>query len=60
MITPWNWPLNQVACKIAGALAVGCTVVLKPAEQTPLDSILLAEVIDAAGAPPGVFNIVTG
>lgn len=60
MITPWNWPLNQVSCKVAAALAVGCTIVLKPAEQTSLDSILLAEVMDEAGVPPGVFNLVNG
>ncbi len=60
LITPWNWPLNQVACKVAPALATGCTIVLKPAEQTSLDSLLLAEVIHEAGVPPGVFNLVNG
>ncbi len=60
LITPWNWPMNQVACKVAPALAVGCTVVLKPSEIAPLDAMLLAEVIDEAGAPPGVFNLVNG
>jgi aldehyde dehydrogenase (NAD+) len=60
LITPWNWPLNQVASKVAPALAAGCTVVLKPSEIAPLSAMLLAEVIDAAGFPPGVFNLVNG
>src|ERR1700710_2859554 len=59
-ITPWNYPLNQIACKVAPALAVGCTVVLKPSEVTPLNAFLLAEVIEPAGLPAGVFNLVTG
>jgi aldehyde dehydrogenase (NAD+) len=59
-ITPWNYPLNQIACKVAPALAAGCTVVLKPSEVTPLNAFLLAEVIEAAGLPAGVFNLVTG
>jgi aldehyde dehydrogenase (NAD+) len=59
-ITPWNYPLNQIAAKIAPALAAGCTVVLKPSEVTPLNAFLLAEVIEAAGLPAGVFNLVTG
>jgi acyl-CoA reductase-like NAD-dependent aldehyde dehydrogenase len=59
-ITPWNYPLNQIACKVAPALAVGCTVVLKPSEVTPLNAFILAEVIEAAGLPAGVFNLVTG
>jgi aldehyde dehydrogenase (NAD+) len=59
-ITPWNWPLNQVASKVAPALAAGCTVVLKPSEIAPLSSMLLAEIIDGAGLPPGVFNLVNG
>jgi aldehyde dehydrogenase (NAD+) len=59
-ITPWNYPLNQIACKVAPALAGGCTVVLKPSEVTPLNAFLLAEVIEAAGLPAGVFNLVTG
>lgn len=59
-ITPWNWPLNQVASKVAPALAAGCTVVLKPSEIAPLSSMLLAEIIDEAGLPPGVFNLVNG
>ena len=59
-ITPWNWPLNQIACKVAPALAAGCTVVLKPSEIAPLDAIILAEIIHEAGVPAGVFNLVNG
>src|SRR4051812_48905739 len=59
-ITPWNYPLNQIACKVAPALAAGCTVVLKPSEVTPLNAFLLTEAIEVAGLPPGVFNLVTG
>jgi acyl-CoA reductase-like NAD-dependent aldehyde dehydrogenase len=59
-ITPWNYPLNQIAAKVAPALAAGCTVVLKPSEVTPLNAFLLAEVIEAAGLPAGVFNLITG
>jgi len=59
-ITPWNYPLHQVAAKVAPALAAGCTVVLKPSEVAPLSAFILAEVIDHAGLPPGVFNLVTG
>jgi betaine-aldehyde dehydrogenase len=59
-ITPWNYPLNQIAAKVAPALAAGCTVVLKPSEVAPLNAFILAEVIDAAGLPKGVFNLVTG
>lgn len=59
-ITPWNYPLNQIAAKVAPALAAGCTVVLKPSEVTPLNAFLLAEVVEAAGLPAGVFNVVTG
>lgn len=60
LITPWNWPMNQVMLKVAPALAVGCTVVLKPSEESPLSSLLLAEMIDEAGFPPGVFNLING
>jgi len=60
LITPWNWPMNQVVLKVAPALAAGCTVVLKPSEVAPLSSYLFAEMIDAAGLPPGVFNLVNG
>jgi acyl-CoA reductase-like NAD-dependent aldehyde dehydrogenase len=59
-ITPWNYPLHQVACKVAPALAAGCTVVLKPSEVAPLSAFLLAEVVDEVGLPAGVFNLVTG
>ena len=59
-ITPWNWPLNQIACKVAPALAAGCTMVLKPSEVAPLNAILFAEVMDEAEVPPGVFNLVNG
>jgi aldehyde dehydrogenase (NAD+) len=60
MITPWNWPLNQIACKVAPALAVGCTMVLKPSEVAPLNAIIFAEILDEAGVPAGVFNLVNG
>ena len=60
LITPWNWPMNQVAVKVAPALAAGCTIVLKPSEIAPLDAMILAEIIDEAGAPPGVFNLING
>jgi betaine-aldehyde dehydrogenase len=59
-ITPWNFPLNQITLKVAPALAAGCTVILKPSEVAPTVAFILAEVIDAAGAPPGVFNLVSG
>ncbi|MFZ1626085.1 MAG: aldehyde dehydrogenase family protein [Gammaproteobacteria bacterium] len=59
-ITPWNWPINQIACKVVPALAAGCTMVLKPSEIAPLSASLFAEVIHAAGVPPGVFNLVHG
>ena len=59
-ITPWNWPTNQIMCKVAPALAAGCTIVLKPSEVTPLSGIILAEIMDAAGVPCGVFNLVNG
>ena len=60
LITPWNWPINQVMCKVAPALAAGCTMVLKPSEIAPFDAMILAEVFDAAGVPAGVFNLVNG
>ena len=60
MITPWNWPLNQIACKVAPALAAGCTMVLKPSEIAPLNAVLFAEVLHDAGVPAGVFNLVHG
>src|SRR3954467_7519413 len=60
LITPWNWPLNQITSKVAPALAAGCTVVLKPSEIAPLSAILLAEILHDAGVPKGVFNLVNG
>ena len=60
LITPWNWPLNQIAAKVAPALATGCTMVLKPSEIAPLTGIIFAEIMDEAGVPAGVFNLVNG
>lgn len=60
MITPWNWPINQIAAKVAPALAAGCTMVLKPSEIAPLNAIIFAEVLHEAGVPAGVFNLVNG
>ncbi len=60
MITPWNWPINQVAVKVAPALAAGCTMVLKPSEIAPFDALIFAEILDEAGVPAGVFNLVNG
>jgi len=60
MITPWNWPMNQIMCKVAPALAAGCTMVLKPSEIAPLNAILFAEIVHEAGIPKGVFNLVNG
>ncbi len=60
MITPWNWPANQITCKVAPALASGCTMVLKPSEVAPYNAIILAEILDEAGVPKGVFNLVNG
>ena len=60
LITPWNWPINQIACKLAPALAVGCTVVLKPSQNAPYSGALIAEILHDAGVPPGVFNLVQG
>ncbi|ATN37750.1 aldehyde dehydrogenase family protein (plasmid) [Rhizobium sp. ACO-34A] len=60
LITPWNWPINQIALKVLPALAVGCTVVLKPSEIAPLSALVFAEMIDEAGFPAGVFNLVNG
>jgi aldehyde dehydrogenase (NAD+) len=59
-ITPWNWPINQITCKVAPALAAGCTMVLKPSEIAPLNAMLFADVLHEAGVPPGVFNLVNG
>ena len=60
LITPWNWPMNQIVCKVAPALAAGCTMVLKPSEIAPLSAYLFAQILDEAGLPPGVFNLVNG
>lgn len=59
-ITPWNWPLNQIACKVAPAIAAGCTIVLKPSEIAPISAYILAEIIAESGLPAGVFNLVNG
>jgi len=60
LITPWNWPINQIACKVVPALATGCTMVLKPSEEAPFSAYIWAEVMQAAGVPAGVFNMVNG
>ncbi|HXQ13745.1 MAG TPA: aldehyde dehydrogenase family protein [Caulobacteraceae bacterium] len=60
MITPWNWPINQVACKVVPALATGCTMVLKPSEEAPFSAYLWTEVLHAAGVPAGVYNMING
>jgi aldehyde dehydrogenase (NAD+) len=60
LITPWNWPINQIALKVVPALATGCTCVLKPSEYTPLSAMLYAEMLAEAGVPPGVFNLIQG
>jgi aldehyde dehydrogenase (NAD+) len=60
LITPWNWPINQVAVKVYPALATGCTVILKPSEVAPYSSYIFAEILDAAGVPAGVFNLING
>jgi aldehyde dehydrogenase (NAD+) len=60
LITPWNWPMNQIVCKVAPALAAGCTMVLKPSEIAPLSAYLFAQIMNEAAVPPGVFNLVNG
>jgi aldehyde dehydrogenase (NAD+) len=60
LITPWNWPMNQIVCKVAPALAAGCTMVLKPSEMAPLSGYLFAQILHEAAVPPGVFNLVNG
>ena len=60
LITPWNWPAHQIACKVAPALAAGCTMVLKPSEIAPLSAHVIAGILHAAGVPAGVFNLVDG
>ena len=60
MITPWNWPINQISCKVAPALAAGCTIILKPTEIAPLNAMLFAEIMHEANVPAGVFNLING
>src|SRR6056297_3607098 len=60
LITPWNWPINQIALKVVPALATGCTCVLKPSEHTPISAMIYAEILHEAGYPAGVFNLVNG
>jgi aldehyde dehydrogenase (NAD+) len=60
LITPWNWPMNQVVCKVAPALAAGCTIILKPSELAPLSAYLFTEILHEAGLPPGIFNLLNG
>ncbi len=60
LITPWNWPMNQITLKVGAAAIAGCTMVLKPSEQSPLNAMIFAEMMDQAGFPPGVFNLVNG
>ena len=60
LITPWNWPINQIALKVIPALATGCTMILKPSEIAPISGVLFAEMIDEVGFPKGVFNLVNG
>jgi aldehyde dehydrogenase (NAD+) len=60
LITPWNWPMNQIVAKVAPALAAGCSIILKPSELTPTNAIIFTEILEAAGVPPGVFNLVQG
>ena len=60
LITPWNWPTNQIACKVLPALAAGCTMVLKPSEEAPIDAVIWTEVMHAAGTPKGVYNMIQG
>lgn len=60
LITPWNWPLNQLTCKVAAALATGCTMVVKPSEVSPFSATIFTEIMHDAGVPAGVFNLVHG
>jgi aldehyde dehydrogenase (NAD+) len=60
MITPWNWPINQITCKVCPAIAAGCTMILKPSEISPIDAIIFAEIMHEAGVPKGVFNLING
>jgi len=60
LITPWNWPTNQIACKVLPALAAGCTMVLKPSEEAPIDAVIWSEIMHDAGTPKGVYNMIQG
>lgn len=60
LITPWNWPINQISVKVAPAIAAGCTMILKPSEMAPFDAIIFAEILHEAGVPAGVFNLING
>jgi aldehyde dehydrogenase (NAD+) len=60
LITPWNWPVNQIACKVVPAIAAGCTMILKPSEEAPIDAIIWSEIMHAAGTPRGVYNMIQG
>ena len=60
LITPWNWPLNQIVCKVAPAIAAGCTMILKPSEVAPISGIVFSEIVDEAGLPAGVYNMING
>ena len=60
LITPWNWPIDQLVSKVVPALAAGCTMILKPSEIAPIDALIFAEIVDEAGVPAGVFNLVNG
>ncbi len=60
LITPWNWPINQIACKVVPAIAAGCTMILKPSEEAPIDAIIWSEIMHAAGTPKGVYNMIQG
>lgn len=60
LITPWNWPMNQIMLKVGAAIVAGCTMVVKPSEESPLSALILADMVDQAGFPPGVFNLVNG
>ncbi len=60
LITPWNWPINQIACKVLPALAAGCTMILKPSEEAPIDAVIWSEIMHEAGTPKGVYNMIQG
>ena len=60
LITPWNWPINQIACKVLPALAAGCTMILKPSEEAPMDALIWTEIMHAVGTPKGVYNMING